>query len=95
MSTEEEQPAQQSQQTIVVNSLFIGQLEEFVPGSNLKHYVERVEMFFEVSNVSEQKKVLTILTLLTYLEALYLYEDRRICRSQKSWIIWLSTWIQS
>lgn len=31
MSGEEEQPAQQSQQTIVLNSLFIGRLEEFVP----------------------------------------------------------------
>lgn len=55
MPGEEEQPGP-AQQTIVVISSFIGRLEEFVPGSDWKHYVERVEMFFEVNNVSEGKK---------------------------------------
>ena len=61
MSSDEQQPAQQ---TIVVNSSFIGQVEEFIPGSDWKHYVERVEMFFEVNGVAEDKKVPTILTLM-------------------------------
>ena len=61
MSSDEQQPAQQ---TIVVNSSFIGQVEEFIPGSDWKHYVERVEMFFKVNSVAEDKKVPTILTLM-------------------------------
>ena len=55
---------QRAQQTIVVNSPFIGQVEEFIPGSDWKHYVERVEMFFEPNSVTEDKKVPTILTLM-------------------------------
>ena len=61
MSSDEQQPAQQ---TVVVNSSFIGQVEEFIPGSDWKHYVERVEMFFEVNSVAEDEKVPTILTLM-------------------------------
>ena len=61
MSSDEQQP---TQQTIVVNSSFIGQVEEFIPGSDWKHYVERVEMFFEVNSVAEDKKVPKILTLM-------------------------------
>ena len=61
MSSNEQQPAQQ---TIVVNSSFIGRVEEFIPGSDWKHYVEKVEMFFEVNSVAEDKKVPTILTLM-------------------------------
>ena len=53
MSSDEQQPAQQ---TIVVNSSFIGRVEEFIPGSDWKHYVERVEMIFEVNSVAEDKK---------------------------------------
>ena len=53
-----------SQQTIVVNSSFIGRDKEFVPGLDWKHYVERVELFFEVNNVAEDKKGPTILTLM-------------------------------
>ena len=48
---------QRAQQTIVVNSSFIRQVEEFIPGSDWKHYVERVEMFLEVNSVAEDKKV--------------------------------------
>ena len=55
---------QRAQQTIVVNSSFIGQVEEFISGSDWKLYVERVEMFFEVNRVAEEKKVPTILTLM-------------------------------
>ena len=62
MSSDEQQPAQQ---TIVANSSFIGQVEEFIPGSAWKYYVERVEMFFEVNSVAEDKKVPTILTLIS------------------------------
>ena len=58
MFTDEQQRAHQ---TIVVNSSFIGQGEEFIPGSDWKHYVERVEMFFQVNSVAEDKKVPTIL----------------------------------
>ena len=61
MSSDEQQPAQQ---TVVVNSSFTGQVEEFIPGSDWKHYVERVEMFFEVNSVAEDRKVPTILTLM-------------------------------
>ena len=61
MSSNEQQPAQQ---TIVMNSSFIGRVEEFIPGSYWKHYVEKVEMFFEVNSVAEDKKVPTILTLM-------------------------------
>ena len=61
MSRDEQQPAKQ---TILVNSSFIGQVEEFIPGLDWKHYVERVEMFFKVNCVAEDKKVPTILTLM-------------------------------
>ena len=61
MSSDEQQPAQQ---TIVVNFSFIGQVEELIPGSDWKHYVERVELFFEVNSVAEDKKVPTILSLM-------------------------------
>ena len=54
MSSDEQQPAKQ---TIVVNSSFIGQVEEFIPGSDWKHYVERVEMFLKVKSVAEDKKI--------------------------------------
>ena len=60
MSSDEQQPLQ----TIVVNSSFIGQVEELIPGSDWKHYVERVEMFFKVNSVAEDKKVPTILSLI-------------------------------
>ena len=52
-----------AQQMEVVNSALIGRVKEFVPGSDWKHYVERMEMFFEVNNVLEAKKVPTILIL--------------------------------
>ena len=64
MSGEEEPTNATAQQTVVVNSSHIGRVEEFVPGSDWKHYVERMEMFFEVNNVLEAKKVPTILTLM-------------------------------
>ena len=64
MSGEEEPTNATEQQTVVVNSSHIGRIEEFVPGSDWKHYVERMEMFFEVNNVLEEKKVPTILTLM-------------------------------
>ena len=100
MSGEEEPTNETAQQTVIVNSSHIGRVEEFVPGSDWKHYVERMEMFFEVNNVLEEKKVLTILTLMGnkmygYLEALYLQESRKSCLLRKLWIIWLSTWIRS
>ena len=47
MSSDEQQSAQQ---TIIANSSFIGQVEESIPGLDWKHYVERVEMFFEVKS---------------------------------------------
>ena len=61
MPSDEQQPAQQ---TIVVNFSFIGQVEEFITGSDWKHYVERVEMFIEVNSVAEDKKVPAILALM-------------------------------
>ena len=64
MSGEEEPTNATAQQTVVVNSSHIGRVEEFVPGSDWKHYVECMEMFFEVNNVLEEKKVPTILTLM-------------------------------
>ena len=60
MSRGEQQPAQQ---TIVVNSSFIGQVEEFIPDSDWKYYVERVEMFLEKNSVAEYKKAPLIVTL--------------------------------
>ena len=62
MSSDEQQPAQQ---TIIANSSFIGQVEEFIPGSDWKLHVERVEMFFEVNSVAEDQKVSTILSLIS------------------------------
>ena len=53
-----------AQQTIVVNSSFISRVGEFIPGSDWKHYVEQAEMFFEVNSVTEDKKVLMILSLM-------------------------------
>ena len=64
MSGEEEPTNATTQQTVVVNSSHIGRVEEFVPDSDWKHYVERMEMFFKVNNVLEEKKVPTILTLM-------------------------------
>ena len=61
MSSDEQQPAQQ---TIVVSSSFIGQFKELIPGSDWEHYGERVEMFFEVNSVAEDKKVPTKLSLM-------------------------------
>ena len=52
-----------AQQMVVVNSSLLGRVEEFVLGSDWKYYVKRVEMFFEVNNVLEAKKVPTILTM--------------------------------
>ena len=62
MSRDEQQPVQQ---TIVVNSSFIGQVEELIPGSDWKYYVKRVEVLFEVNSVAEDKKVATILSLIS------------------------------
>ena len=53
-----------AQQTIVVNSSFISRVGEFIPGSDWKHYIEQAEMFFEVNSVTEDKKVLMILSLM-------------------------------
>ena len=57
MSGEEQPTNATAQQTVVVNSSHISQVEEFVPGLDWKHYVECMEMFFEVNNVLEAKKV--------------------------------------
>jgi len=56
LSGEEEPTNSMAQQTVVVNSSDISQVEEFVPGSDWKHYVKRMEMFFEVNIVLEAKK---------------------------------------
>ena len=63
------------QQMVVVNSSLIGRVEEFVPVSDWKHYVERVEMFFEVNNVFKAPKLPTILTLMG--NKMYVFLPRR------------------
>ena len=64
MSGEEQPMNLMVQQTVVVNSSLIGRVEEFVMGSDWKHYVKQMEMFFKVNNVLEAKKVPIILTLI-------------------------------
>ena len=101
MSREEEPTNATAQQTVVVyNSSHIGRVEEFVPGSDWKHYVECMEMFFEVNNVLEEKKLPTILTLMgnkmyALLRSIVSPRSRKSCLLRKLWIIWLSTWIRS
>ena len=51
-------------QNFVVNTSFLGQIEEFTPGRDWKHYVERLEMFFKLNGVPTEKRVLSILTFL-------------------------------
>ena len=53
-----------AQPSIVVNPSCLGHMEEFTPGSNWKHYVEQLEMFFEVNSVPTDKRVPSKLTLM-------------------------------
>ena len=53
-----------AQPNIVVHPSYLGRIEEFTPGSDWKHYVERLEMFFEVNSVPTDKRVPSILTLM-------------------------------
>ena len=53
-----------TQQTVVFNPTFVGQMEEYSPTTDWKQYVERLELFFEVNNVPSAKKVPSILTLM-------------------------------
>ncbi len=46
-----------TQQTVVFNPTFVGQMEEYSPTTDWKQYVERLELFFEVNNVPSAKKV--------------------------------------
>ena len=50
-------------QRIVVNPAF-GWMEEFTPDSYLRHYVERLEVFFEVNDVPNEKQVPCVLNLM-------------------------------
>ena len=52
------------QPSIMVHPLCLGRMEEFTPGSDWKHYVEQLEMFFEVNRVPTDKRVPSILTLM-------------------------------
>ena len=58
-------PGESGQPSIVVHPSYLGQMEEFTPGKDWKHYVERLEMFFEVNSVSSEKGVPSILTLMS------------------------------
>ena len=57
-------PGESAQPSIVVHPSCLGRMEEFTPGSDWKHYVERLEMFFEVNSVPTDKRVPSILTLM-------------------------------
>ena len=57
-------PGESAQPSIVVHPSCLGRMEEFTPGSDCKHYVERLEMFFEVNSVPTDKRVPSILTLM-------------------------------
>ena len=57
-------PGEAAQPSIVVKPSCLGRMEEFTPGSDWKHYVERLEMFFEVNSVPTDKRVPSILTLM-------------------------------
>ena len=53
-----------AQPNIVVNPSYFGRIGEFTPGSDWKHYVKRLEMFFEVNSIPTDKRVPSILTLM-------------------------------
>ena len=53
-----------AQPNIVVHPSYLGRIEEFTLGSDWKHYVERLEMFFEVNSVPTDKRVPSRLTLI-------------------------------
>ena len=53
-----------AQPSIVVNPSCLGRMEEFTPGSDWKHYVERLAMFFKVNSVPIDKRVQSVLTLM-------------------------------
>ena len=53
-----------AQPNVVVNPSYLGRMEEFTPGRDWKHYVERLEMFFEVNSIPTDKRVPSILTLM-------------------------------
>ena len=59
-------------QQVVVNPTF-GRMEEFTPGSDWRHYIERLEMFFEVNNVPNEKQVPCVLTLTTHVCVIEIY----------------------
>ena len=53
-----------AQPSVIVNQSYLGRMEEFTPGSDWKHYVERLKMFFEVNSIPMDKRVPSILTLM-------------------------------
>ena len=53
-----------AQPSIVVQPSCLGRIEQFMPGSDRKHYVERLEKFFEVNSVPTDKRVPSVLTLM-------------------------------
>ena len=57
-------PGESAQPSIVVHPSCLGRMEEFTPGCDWTHYVERLEMFFEVNSVPTDKRVLSMLTLM-------------------------------
>ncbi|PFX16058.1 Uncharacterized protein K02A2.6 [Stylophora pistillata] len=57
-------PGEPVQPSIVVHPSCLGRMEEFTPGSDWKHYVKRLEMFFEVNSIPTDKRVPSILTLM-------------------------------
>lgn len=42
------------QPNIMVHPSYFGRIEEFMPGSDWKNYVEQLEMFFEVNCADRQ-----------------------------------------
>ena len=57
-------PEGSAEPSVVVHPSFLGRMEEFLPGSDWKHYVERLEMFFTVNGIPTEKQILSILTLM-------------------------------
>ena len=52
------------QPNVGFNLSFMGHMEEYSPNTDWKQYVELLEIFFEVNNVSADKQAASILTLM-------------------------------
>ena len=50
-------PGEVAQPSNVVNPSCLGRMGELTPGSDWKHYVERLELFFEVNSMPTDKRL--------------------------------------